>query len=292
LWPDFLQAGITPSEDGFAIGLEWALRPVSATIALLQDDHGYQAYDYAVRLVREQPTADPPPGAVWAAAIGSATPDEAHAVASAAYAHSRLDDAAAAYRRARDSSTTNLAASAEINLGFVLGKLGRPQEELAAYQQVIDDYRDDPSLREPVARALVGRGIALGQLDRQQEALAAYQAFIDDYRDDPSPALREEVALALIGTGIALAELDRLQEALAAFQQVIDDYRDDPALGEQVAMALWIRGDVLAELDRPQEALAAYQAFIDDYRDDPALREQVELATDALQDLRGTEGPP
>ncbi|MBV9352926.1 MAG: hypothetical protein JOZ23_15535, partial [Mycobacterium sp.] len=42
LWPNFLQAGITP-DDRFAIGLEWALRPVAATVALLQDGHGYQA---------------------------------------------------------------------------------------------------------------------------------------------------------------------------------------------------------------------------------------------------------
>ena len=60
LWPAFLQAGVTPSEERLAIGLEWALRPVAATIALLQADHGYLAYDYAVRLVREQPTLNHP----------------------------------------------------------------------------------------------------------------------------------------------------------------------------------------------------------------------------------------
>jgi hypothetical protein len=153
LWPDFLRAGVTPNDDRFAIGLDWALRPVAATIALLQDDHGYQPYDYAVRLVREQPAADPPRSAVWTAAVGSATPDEAYAVGVAAYGHSRLDDAVAAFRCARDSSSTARAASAEINVGVVLAKLGRPQEALAAYQRVIDDYGDDPSLRELVKLA-------------------------------------------------------------------------------------------------------------------------------------------
>jgi hypothetical protein len=65
-------------------------------------------------------------------------------------------------RRARDSSSTDLAASARANLGMVVGDLGLPQEVLAAYQQVIDDYRDHPSLREWVARALYNRGIRLG----------------------------------------------------------------------------------------------------------------------------------
>jgi tetratricopeptide (TPR) repeat protein len=284
LWPAFLQAGITPNDERFAIGLEWALRPVAATVSLLQDDQGYQAYDYVIRLVRERPGADPPRAPVWIAARGSATPDEAYAVAVAAYAHSRLDDAAAALRRARDSSSTDLAASAGVNLGVVLGELGRPQEALAAYQQVIDDYRDDPSpaLREQVARALYNRGATLGKLGRPQEALAAYQQVIDDYRDDPSPALREQVARALNNRGIRLGRLDRQQDALAAYQQLIDDYRDDPspALREQVARALNNRGIRLGRLDRQQDALAAYQQLIDDYRDDPspALRKQVARA--------------
>jgi tetratricopeptide (TPR) repeat protein len=82
------------------------------------------------------------------------------------------------------------------NRGTALRELGRPQDALAAYQQVVDDYGDDPSpvLRERVARALNNRGVVLGELGRPQEALAAYQQVIDDYRDDPS--LREEVELA------------------------------------------------------------------------------------------------
>jgi tetratricopeptide (TPR) repeat protein len=275
LWPDFFQAGISPNDDRFAIGLDWALRPVAASIALLQGDHGYQAYDYAVRLVREQPAADPPRGPVWSAAIGSATPDEAFAVGVAAYAHSRLDDAVAAFRFARDSPSTNLAARAKFNLGATLAELGRPQEALAAYEAVIDDYRDDPSLREQVAWALHNRGMALGQLGRLQEALAVLQQVIDDYRDDLS--LREQV-LALNGRGMTLGQLGRPREALAVYQQVIDGYRDDPSVREQVAKALNFRGVALVQLGRPQEALAACQQVIDDYRDDPSVREQVAMA--------------
>jgi tetratricopeptide (TPR) repeat protein len=278
LWPDFLQTGIAPNEDRFAVGLEWALRPVAARIALLQDDHGYLAYDYAVRLVREQPAADPPRATVWTAAIGSATPDEAYAVAHAAYAHSRLDDAVAAMRRARHSSSTDVAASAGVGLGQLLNELGRSQEEvLAAFQQVIDDYRDDPSpaVRKQVATALNYQGVVLGQLGRPQEVLAAYQQVIDDYRDDPSPAVREQVATALKNRGATLWHLDRLQEALAAYQQIIDDYRDDPSLRGKVASAQNNRGSALRKLDRPQEALAAHQQVIDDYRDDPNRRGEV-----------------
>jgi tetratricopeptide (TPR) repeat protein len=282
LWPAFLQAGIAPTDERLAIGVEWALRPVAATIALLQDDHGYHAYDYVVRLVREQPGADPPRAQVWTAAIGSATPDEAYAVGIAAYGHSRLDDAAAAFRRARDSSNTDVAVAARANLGVMLERLSRPQEALAVYQQVIDDYRDDPSpvLRDRVASALVNRGNALRELGRQQEALAVYQQVIDDYRHDPSPVLRDRVASALVNRGNALRESGRQQEALAVYQQVIDDYSHDPSPGsrEAVASALFI--NTLRESGRRQEALAAYQVVIDDYSHEPrlVLREAVASA--------------
>ena len=63
----------------------------------------------------------------------------------------------------------------------MLGELDRPQEALTAYQQLIDDYRDDPSLREQVASALYNLGVTLAQLDRPQDELTAYQQLIDDY---------------------------------------------------------------------------------------------------------------
>ena len=76
--------------------------------------------------------------------------------------------------------------------------MGRSADALAAYQQVVDRYGDDPApaLREQVAAALYNTGIALGKRGRPADALAAYQQVITDYGDDPAPALREAVARA------------------------------------------------------------------------------------------------
>jgi TolA-binding protein len=80
----------------------------------------------------------------------------------------------------------------------VLGELGRSADALAAYQQVIDRYGDDPApaLREQVAKALLNTGVELGVLGRPADAVAAYQQVINRYGDDPAPALREAVARA------------------------------------------------------------------------------------------------
>jgi tetratricopeptide (TPR) repeat protein len=79
-----------------------------------------------------------------------------------------------------------------------LAALGRPADALAAFQQVIDRYGEDPApaLREQVAAALRRKGVALGELGRPADALAAYQQVIDRYGEDPAPALRAGVERA------------------------------------------------------------------------------------------------
>jgi tetratricopeptide (TPR) repeat protein len=82
--------------------------------------------------------------------------------------------------------------------GGPAGELGRPADALAAFQQVIDRYGEDPApaLRERVAAALGNQGAMFSNLGRFAEALAAYQQVIDRYGEDPAPALREWVEKA------------------------------------------------------------------------------------------------
>jgi tetratricopeptide (TPR) repeat protein len=155
LWPAYLPAGIPATDEVFAAGLTWALEPVAGTISLLQSARSYVAYDYVVRLVDTQPGARPPLSRTWDAAIQTATHAEASAVAIAAYQFGLLDEAATALDRARGSSTGQIATVAGYNLGVVLGELGRSEEAVAVYDQVLDRYGDDPApaLREVTERA-------------------------------------------------------------------------------------------------------------------------------------------
>jgi tetratricopeptide (TPR) repeat protein len=204
LWPTHLAAGSPDTDDGFATGVAWALRPVAATIALLQRTGSYQAYDYVIRLVRDKPGAEPPRDPAWVAAIETATTaTEAFAVGVAAYRHSRLKDAATAFTCARESSVDGVAAIAGYNLGVVLGELGPSAEAVAAYDEMVTRYGDHPTpaLREQVATALYNKGIRLGALGRSAEAVAAYDEVVTRYGDHPTPALREQVAKALYNKG-------------------------------------------------------------------------------------------
>ncbi|GAA1392110.1 hypothetical protein GCM10009613_35990 [Pseudonocardia kongjuensis] len=284
VWTSYLPPGTVASDDGFTRGIEWALQPVAGSVALLYRAGSYLAYDYVVRLIRDRPGATGPPDATWRAAVDTAEPDTATAVGEAAYRAHRLEDAAASFRVAHRSSDPAAAALAGGNLGVVLSKLGRPEEAVAVYRQVVDRNGDDPApaMREQVAGTLVNLGVDLGALGRSEEAVAVYQQVVDRYGEDSTPALREQTATALYATGVRLAVLGRPEEAVSVYRQVVDRYGDDsaPALREQAATALVNTGAVFGVLGRPEEAVAAYWQVVDRYADDPApvLREQAAKA--------------
>ena len=284
LWPGYLPAGAAATDAGFTTGLAWAVLPVAGHIALIHQTGSYTAYDFVVRLRRQDPASPPPPAAVWEAAISTATPTQAAAVATAAYFAGWLDTAAAALDQARNAGTPDVAARAGVNLGVVLTELGRSEEALLVYGRVVADYGGDPAptLREQVAAALYNHGYRLGVLGRGEEALAVYGRVVADYGGDPAPALRERVAAALHNQGYQLGELGRGEEALAVYGRVVADYGGDPApaLREQVAETLVNQGNRLGVLGRGEEALAVYGRVVADYGGDPApaLREHVAKA--------------
>ncbi len=99
-------------------------------------------------------------------------------------------------------------AEALFDLGVVLGELGRSEDAVAAYDQVIARYgdADSPALAERVAKALVNKGARLGVLGRSEDAVAAYDQVIARYGDADSPALAEQVAKARVGIRMARSE--------------------------------------------------------------------------------------
>jgi tetratricopeptide (TPR) repeat protein len=211
LWASHLRLGMRATDEALNIGLAWALQPVAGTIALLErTDSSYHAYDYVVRLVRDKPGAEPPRDPSWTAALQTATDVQAFAVALAAYECFRFEDAMTGFARARESSIDELAAIAGFNLGVGLGELGRSEEAISVYDELLMRFADapEPALREQVATALVNKGVGLGELGRSEEAISVYDELLMRFADAPEPALRDAVAWALSARQVAEAQAD------------------------------------------------------------------------------------
>ena len=169
-------------------------------------------------------------------------------------------------------------ANALLNKGVQLGQLGRGEEELAVYDQLLAWFgdADDPALRAPVAQALLNKGVKLG---RSAEALAVYGQLLARFGDADEPALRVRVANALVHKGATLGQLGRVTEALAVSEDVLARFgdADEPALRVAVAQALLNKGVTLGQLGRSVEALAVSEDVLARFgdADELALRERV-----------------
>ena len=171
-----------------------------------------------------------------------------------------------------------------LNRGIILGQLGRTDDALAQFDQLIRAYRKDerPEIRESVARAMLNRGVTLGKMGRTDEALAQYDQLIQTYRNDERFEIRESVARAMLNRGVTLGQQGRTDDALAQFDQLIRAYRKDerPEIRESVARAMMNRGFTLGKMGRTDEALEQYDELIQMYRKDerPEIRESVARA--------------
>lgn len=191
------------------------------------------------------------------------------------------------------------AAAAMVGQAATLAGQGRPEEALAAYEQVTARFGDDPApaLRALAAEALLRKGITLGKLNRTAEAAAAYGQAATRLAGDPAPACRELLAAALVNQAVMLNRLDRPEEALPGAEQAAGIYDDlahagSPAaaagldsarrllarLRNRMARALLDRGTALADQGCPAEAVAVYEELVSRFAAGPAPELQELLA--------------
>ncbi|NMF82696.1 CHAT domain-containing protein [Nodosilinea sp. P-1105] len=133
----------------------------------------------------------------------------------------------------------SLIASDWLDQGDKLFNLGRYEEALASYDQVI-------SLQPDIATCWSIRGLTLYRLGRYEKALASCNQAI---------SLQPDLAMAWGNRGLTLKYLGRYEEALASIDQVISLQPDE-------AQAWNIRGDTLYNLERYEEALASFDQVI------------------------------
>jgi TolA-binding protein/energy-coupling factor transporter ATP-binding protein EcfA2 len=268
LWVGYLPAELRATEAGFESGLDWALRPVIGTAALLgQRQHGYHADSYAIQFLANERASVPPSEAAWALAIEGAIGAQALDVGISAYLHDSHRNALTALQAATESPSAEIAAIAKFNVGVTLGRLQRLADAIAVYDEVIEEHGDDTALLEQVARAMVNKGSAMVQLRQHLEAIAVYREVQQRFGDAAEIGLREQAAAAFVNQGVALTEIGDLDRAIATFDLVQQRFGDAPEEGlrEQVAAALMNKGMTLAKTDRPDAAIAVYDEVSNRY---------------------------
>ena len=182
--------------------------------------------------------------------------------------------------------------SALFNMGVVLAQLGRTEEAIAAYDELVRRSGASPGqgLRDSAVRALFNKGASLVELERREEAIAVYDELVGRFADAEDPSVTVTIGKALINKGIALAELNRLAEAIAVLDDVASRWGDspDPNLRERAARALLNKASALAHLRHQEMALTTYEEILSRFGKDrdPIVREHVALARETRDTLR------
>jgi tetratricopeptide (TPR) repeat protein len=127
-------------------------------------------------------------------------------------------------------SFRELIAKALINNGTSLDRLGRGEEAIAVFDDVIVRLAGSPELPllEAVVKALLSKGLALGELGRRDEEIALYDDVAARFGSAPELCLRKLVASALVNKGVRLGQLDRSEEAVAVSDEVATRFGSAP----------------------------------------------------------------
>jgi tetratricopeptide (TPR) repeat protein len=232
LWLEYLPPTLPPTEERFKSGLDWATRPVAATVALVEYRQGYAANSYVVRL-RTQDDISGPRDAAWAAALRTDSFEEvlnvglrAADVERWAYA---IDGCGRAAEAPDDALPPVLRSVALLALATAHTALRQPAPALYAFDQALTLNQDglDPTSRGLTASALMGKSRIYSDLEKPQEELRICQEVIDRNIHDIVATVSAPLFAALYNKGNSLMEIGESGErdqAITAWQQVIDEY--------------------------------------------------------------------
>ena len=109
-------------------------------------------------------------------------------------------------------------AKALVNKGVSLGRQGKPDDEIACYDDVVARFgaSDEAALREWVAKALVNKGVSLGRQGKPDDEIACYDDVVARFGASDEAALREWVAVALFNKACSFALLKNIAATIAA----------------------------------------------------------------------------
>ncbi len=167
---------------------------------------------------------------------------------------------------------------------YRLGSLGRSEEEIAVYDDIVSRFGKSaqPALCEQVAVALSNKGFALGSLGRREEEIAVYDDVVSRFGTSTEPALREQVARVMFNKGVTLGLLERSEEAISVYDDVVSRFEmfTETALIVQVASALFNKGFMLGSLGQSKEAISVYDDVVSRFgtSGEPAVQQRVARA--------------
>ncbi|MFD2232226.1 tetratricopeptide repeat protein [Phaeospirillum tilakii] len=168
--------------------------------------------------------------------------------------------------------------------GFALEKLGRTDEAIAVYDDLLTRFGDEPDtkIRQTVANALFNKGVALGQRGQSEAAIAVYDDLLARFGNGPDMEIRQLVAKAFFNKGVRLGQRGQSEVAIAVYDDLLTRFGDEPdtEIRQTVARVFLNRGVALGQRGQSEAAIAVYDDLLARFGDEPdtEIRQQVAKA--------------
>jgi tetratricopeptide (TPR) repeat protein len=212
-----------------------------------------------------------------------------------------------------DPDVREQVAWALFNKGVTLGGLGRTQEALRTYNELLARFAEsrEPDVREQVSRAVLNTGVleatvqermarapasqgmTLGTLGSAQDPSGYFDQAVKPVQHSTTTDLPADSVSALMGRGVALGNVE---EAIAVYDEVIARFGSatEVQVRKYVAEAMVNQGEVLESLGGKQAAIEVYDEIIRRFGEawEPALREQVGRALLKMETLGAVPTQP
>lgn len=151
--------------------------------------------------------------------------------------------------------------------GRSLGGLGRFEEELRAYEDIVgrfESQESDTTLMF-VSEARFNAAVATGEMGLIDESIRRYTAFIDRYQAYTEPNIQEQVMRAHYNRAVTLKFSDRGEEALARFGELVSRYgeSEEPEYEATVVRSLISKAALEASLGQHRAAIESATSGIE-----------------------------
>jgi tetratricopeptide (TPR) repeat protein len=196
-----------------------------------------------------------------------------------------LNDVLRRFQDSDDLTLQHICAYASVARGVNLAVLGRSDEQIAVYDDVIARYggSKERDMREVVLRALEEKLLAYREQEDFEATLEVCDDLLDRYGTDSDYYATDATARTLIRKGDVLNKLGKMGPELACYDQVINTWASDESwiMRKHAAEALLAKAVALNEADQAGAEMECYDELVRRYAedDDDSVRA---VAADAL----------
>ena len=171
-----------------------------------------------------------------------------------------------------DAILKRICAYAAVRRGEELGGLGRSDQQIAAYDDIIVRYAGfkEHAMREVVLRALEGKLLAYREQEDFEATLEACDELLERFEADTMYYATDAVARTLIRKGDVLNKLGKMGPELACYDRVVGTWADSPdqTLRKHAAEALLAKAVALNEADQAAAEMECYEELLRRYAED------------------------